>query len=190
MRRALIVVDPQYDFMPGGALPVPGGDEIVPAVNRLLAAPWNLVVISQDRHPKNHCSFKKNGGDWPAHCVANTYGAQIHDGILWHSDRGPYTLITKGTEPDQEGYSAFDVDGFNLNKQLRAVSISSVYVCGLATDYCVKATVIDVWKAGHETHLVIDACRAVNVKPGDSERAIAMMVNSGAHVTTVKGVTE
>ncbi len=186
MKRALIVVDPQYDFMPGGALPVPGGNEIVPAVNRLLTAPWDLIAVSQDWHPRDHCSFKENGGDWPAHCIRGTRGAEVHEDI---PPTDAWFEPAKGTWPDLDSYSAFGSTTVDLARVLRDSGAERVYVCGLATDYCVKATVIDALAEGYETHIIIDACRAVNVKPGDSERAITVMVNSGAHVITVKGVT-
>ncbi len=181
MNRALIIVDPQYDFMPGGALPVPDGDKIVPAVNELLQVQWDLVVVSQDWHPINHCSFKEKNGDWPIHCVQNTHGAEVHQGI---STSYPRTTVTKGSDTGYDSYSVFG-DDQKLARELFGARIDQLYICGLATDYCVKATVFDAVKANYPTFLVLDACRGVNVKPGDSERAIVDMVNAGAHVTTV-----
>jgi len=182
--KALIVVDPQYDFMPGGALPVPFGDGIVPVVNALLAVPWDLDVISQDWHPPTHCSFSKQGGVWPDHCVRNTHGAMIHRDIVVPFD---YFSVLKGTDEDRDAYSAFCGRECLMDALLDA-SVDDVYVCGLATDYCVKATAMDSVAACYRTYLVLDACRGVDVNPGDSERAIDEMVDAGVIVTNAKEV--
>jgi len=184
MSRALIVVDPQYDFMPGGRLPVPEGDEIVPAVNELLKAPWDIVVVSQDWHPPNHSSFKANGGAWPEHCVKNTHGAMVHKGIVIPFE---YVSILKGTETKRDAYSAF-CGRESLMDALLDARVDDVYVCGLATDYCVEATAVGSVHATFKTYLVLDACRGVNVPPGDSDRAVDEMVDAGVSMTNVRKV--
>ena len=183
-RRALILVDPQYDFMPGGKLPVPEGDEIVPAVNDLLKAPWDLVVVSQDWHPPKHSSFLANGGTWPEHCVQNSHGSMVHGDIVVPFD---YVSILKGTEIEGDAYSAF-CGRENLMDALLDAIIDDVYVCGLATDYCVKATALDSADSTFKTYLVLDACRGVNVSQGDSDHAVDAMVEAGVIVTNVRKV--
>jgi len=185
-RRSLVVVDPQYDFMPGGALPVSGGDEIVPVVNELFKARWDLVAVSQDWHPADHSSFLLNGGAWPIHCVANTRGARVHDDLAVPDDA---LVVTKGASSDRDAYSAFCGGIVNLVDELLDAYIDAVYVCGLATDYCVKATVLDSVAALFETHLVLDACRGVNVAFGVADRAVEEMVTAGAVVTLASEVT-
>ena len=183
-KRALVVVDAQYDFMPSGALPVPGGDEIVPKVNELLTAPWDFIAFSQDWHPPGHCSFDGHGGDWPEHCVRNTHGAMIHKGIQVPFD---YFSVLKGTEVDADAYSAF-CGRENLMDALLDALVDEVYVCGLATDYCVKATAMDSAIGTFRTYLVLDACRGVNLAPDDVDLAVDEMMKARVLVTDVKEV--
>lgn len=174
-RDALLVVDLQRDFCPGGALPVPGGDAVVPAVNRALGlGPW-LTVATRDWHPADHCSFQAQGGAWPAHCVAGTDGAAFHPELETGRIRH---VVSKATAPDAEAYSGFA--GTGLADLLRASGIRRLFVCGLATDYCVRATVLDGRRAGFEVVCLEDAVRGVEVRPGDCAAALAAMREAGA----------
>ncbi len=152
---ALIIVDVQNDFCPGGALAVGAGDEVVQVLNRL-AGQFGTVVATQDWHPANHSSFQAQGGIWPAHCVAGTSGAALHDGL----DQTTIDLhIRKATTAEQDAYSGFD--GTDLAAQLQARGVERVYVGGLALDYCVDATALDAQRAGFDTYVISDATRPV-----------------------------
>jgi nicotinamidase/pyrazinamidase len=180
---ALILVDIQNDFCPGGALAVPEGDQIVEAVNRL-APSFNFVAATRDWHPADHISFKPQGGVWPPHCVQDTRGAELHPNL----DRSGIDLIAhKGYSPDRdtfEGLQAVNESGDSLDNILKGRGVSSIYVAGLATDYCVKATVLDALKKGFRVFAVTDAMRAVNLEPGDNARALQEMQKAGAHLVT------
>ncbi len=158
-RAALIVVDLQNDFCPGGALAVPEGDRIVPLVNSLaqaFARAGRPVVATQDWHPPDHVSFRERGGPWPPHCVQGTSGADLHPELR----REPIThIVRKAYRSDQEAYSGFQ--GTGLAELLRGLGVEEVYVCGLATDYCVHATALDASRAGFRTAVVEDATRPV-----------------------------
>ncbi len=174
----MIVIDIQRDFCPGGALAVPGGDEVVPVLNRWIEQAERVgatVVLTRDWHPPDHCSFKERGGPWPAHCVQDTAGAEYHPDL-----RIPPGSISvdKATDPDHECYS--DFAGTTLGKQLHDKSIKRLWVGGLALDYCVRATVLEALANGFEVHLLKSATRAVEIKPGDGQRAIAEMLAAGA----------
>jgi nicotinamidase/pyrazinamidase len=186
MVDALLVTDFQNDFTPGGALPVEGGDEIGEPIN-LLADHFDLVVATRDWHPPDHGSFvgvevdmdKWEGTDppgiWPVHCVAGTNGAQLHPSL----DQSKIDLVLdKGQSPNSQGYSSFH--GSGLADVLRKKGVHRVFVTGLTTDYCVKNTVLDGLREGFEVTVVVDAIRAVNVKPGDGDRALEQMKEAGA----------
>jgi nicotinamidase/pyrazinamidase len=175
-RDALIVVDVQNDFCPGGALAVPQGDEVIPAINRLLKQCW-LSVATMDWHPAEHCSFEPHDGPWPPHCVQGTTGAELHPEL--DADRLQLT-ITKASHHDKDAYSGFD--GTDLATILREKGVKRVVVCGIATDYCVKATAHDALKAGFEVIVLEDAIRGVEVNPGDCQRAIEELRSAGARV--------
>jgi nicotinamidase/pyrazinamidase len=177
--RALLIVDYQNDFNPGGALAVAGGDEIAGRINELAASrEYDLVVATRDWHPPDHGSFGERGGPWPVHCVAGTPGAELHPALdETHVD----VIVDKGTDPRTEGYSGFE--GTNLGELLRERGIDSVTVVGLATDYCVKHTALDALREGFDVEVDSDAIRGVDVEPGDSERALAEMRAAGARVT-------
>jgi len=181
---ALVVVDVQRDFCPGGALPVPEGDRVVPVVNRLLhLAKW-LAVATRDWHPADHCSFVSQGGIWPPHCVAGSPGAEFHPGLA----AGDFQhVVSKGTRPGAEAYSGFE--GTDLAARLAQGGIRRVFVCGLATDYCVKATVLDARQAGFEVVVITDAIRGVEVRPGDSASALAAMQAAGAGLASSDELT-
>jgi nicotinamidase/pyrazinamidase len=179
---ALLIVDVQRDFLPGGSLGVPDGDAVVPVLNRYIAAARAKgvpIYASRDWHPQNHCSFKPRGGPWPPHCVAGTPGAAFAEGLQLPSDAA---IIDKATREDADAYSAFS--GTTLAEQLRRRGVKRLLVGGLATDYCVLNTVRDALREGFGVILLEDAIRAVNVKPGDGERAQREMENGGAVAAT------
>ncbi len=178
MARALIVVDFQNDFTPGGALAVPDGDAIAPRINELAASgDFDLVVATRDWHPADHGSFADQGGIWPVHCVAGTSGAELHPAL----DAAQVDVVVdKGQDRDTEGYSAFQ--GTRLAELLREREIDEVVVVGLATDYCVKNTALDALRAGLRVHVDEAAVRGVDVEPGDSERALEELREAGADV--------
>jgi len=174
---ALIVVDMQVDFMPGGALPVPGGDEVVDMVNEyveLFTRAGATVVFTRDWHPPNHVSFKTRGGPWPPHCVQGTPGASFHPKLRVPTDA---LIVSKATDPDREAYSGFE--GTELDAELRRRGVRRVFVCGVATDYCVKATALDAARLGYQVFLLADAVRGVNVPPNSVQRAIEEMLDAG-----------
>ncbi len=177
-KDALIVVDFQKDFCPGGALAVKDGDKISPALNeyiRIFSVAGGVVFATRDWHPDNHVSFKAQGGIWPPHCVRGTEGAEFHPGL--HLPKGT-KVVSKATDQSKEAYSGFD--GTDLDEDLQSRGVENVYVGGLATDYCVKNTVLDAIRAGFDTALLVDAIRGVDLNPGDSERAMGEMAGRGA----------
>jgi nicotinamidase/pyrazinamidase len=184
---ALLIVDVQHDFCEGGALAVPGGDEVVPMINevaRAAAVARAPVFASRDWHPPQSSHFTAFGGAWPVHCVQNTPGAALHHALeLPQATR----VVTKGdSAADPHGYDAFDGhldDGTPLARALRSLGVTCVVVAGLATDYCVRNSVFGARRAGFEVTLLRDAVRAVDVGDGDGQRAIADMIASGARVT-------
>ena len=174
----LLIVDLQNDFLPGGALAVPRGDEVIPVLNRYIDRFSGLglpVVATRDWHPADHCSFLSRGGIWPAHCVAGSAGAASSATLPLPESA---LIVSKGTGADQEAYSGFA--GTELERHLRDRKLRSLFVGGLATDYCVLNTVIDALKLGFGVVLLRDAIRAVDVRPGDGERAIREMLDQGA----------
>ena len=177
---ALIIVDLQNDFCPGGALAVPSGDAILPAVNQLVAryqASGRPIYATRDWHPADHISFQAQGGPWPPHCIQETHGARFHADLMLPEDT---VLITKGTRSDKDAYSGFD--DTPLAGLLSAAGISRIVVCGLATDYCVRATALDGLSAGLEVIVLTDAVRGVEVNPGDSAAALAAIESGGGQL--------
>lgn len=175
---ALIVVDVQNDFLPGGSLAVPHGDEVVPVLNRYLDAFARLrlpILVTRDWHPANHRSFKSQGGPWPVHCVAESSGAAFGPGLKLPAS---ITIISKASAPDREAYSGFE--GTDLEQRLRALGVRRVFVGGLATDYCVLNTVKDALQSGFSVFLLVDAVRAVNLRPDDGRKAEEEMRRLGA----------
>jgi nicotinamidase/pyrazinamidase len=176
---AVLLVDPQNDFFPGGALPVADGDRIVDPVNALLARGLP-VFVSRDWHPPSSKHFVARGGIWPPHCVQGTTGAAFRADLALPPDARVYS---KGTNPeDDAGYSAFEGvrDGRALDDDLKAAGVDELIVAGLATDYCVKASVLDALARGYRVRLLADGVRAVEVKDGDGARALAAMTAAGA----------
>ncbi len=175
---ALIVVDVQVDFCPGGSLSVPGGDEIVSVVNQLVKLfekHGGLVIFSRDWHPKNHMSFKEQGGPWPAHCVQNTKGAEFHPEVYIPDSA---IVVSKATEASKEAYSAFD--DTELSETLKEAGVKRIFVCGLATDVCVKSTAIDAKKLGYEVYVIEDASRGIT-KEG-IENSLEEMKKAGINI--------
>jgi nicotinamidase/pyrazinamidase len=179
-RDALIVVDVQVDFCPGGALPIEHGDEVVPVLNRWIAAAAELgipICASRDWHPRHHLSFQESGGEWPVHCVQDSRGARFHPGLRLPDDT---LVVTKGVRFDRDQYSAFDETG--LAAELRKRRVRRVWVGGLAQDVCVRATVLDARREGFEAVVVTDATRPVTRAGG--EQANEAMRRAGAHFDT------
>lgn len=180
---ALLIVDVQNDFCPGGALAVPEGDRVVPVLRRLaerFAAAGLPVYASRDWHPPVTRHFAAHGGPWPVHCVQDTPGARLHPELRLPPSAA---IVTKGTSSEDHGYSAFEgeVAGRgSLADDLRARGVTHLYVGGLATDYCVRASVLDALKSGLPVTVVTDAVRAVDLRPGDGDRALAEMAAAGA----------
>ncbi len=179
MSRALIVVDYQNDFArPDGALSVAGGEDIAPAINALAASEdFDLVVATRDWHPPDHDSFAAQGGPWPVHCVAGTPGAELHPAL---EQAALDHVLETGKVSGEEGYSGFE--GTNLAELLAERDVDAVTVVGLATDYCVKHTGLDAARKGLEVTVLLDAIRAVDVEPGDAERALDELRAAGATV--------
>ena len=177
---ALVVVDVQNDFLPGGALGVPRGGEVIGPLNtclRAFAAAGRPVFATRDWHPQNHCSFKARGGPWPAHCVAGTPGADFAAALDLPAGA---VIVFKGSAPEHDAYSGFA--GTDLGARLAAAGVRRVVIGGLATDYCVLNTVLDARAAGFEVVVLEDAVRAVDVAPGDGERALERMRDAGARL--------
>lgn len=177
---ALLIVDVQNDFCPGGALAVPEGDQVVPVLNQWSEAAQGAgipVYASRDWHPENHISFRERGGPWPPHCIQNTQGAAFHPGLDLPVQA---TVISKGADPDRDQYSAFDDTG--LGEQMRREGVHRVWVGGLAQDVCVRASVIDGAQEGFDIHLILPATRPVEVSPGDGEQALEDMRQAGASI--------
>ena len=173
MSAALLIVDVQHDFLPGGALGVADGDAVIPALVAA-AEDADVVVVSRDAHPADHCSFTEQGGIWPVHCVEGTHGAELHPAI---AALEPDVRIAKATTREVDAYSAFDATG--LAEELRARGVDRVVIGGLATDYCVLASALDGRREGFDVVVVSDAVRAVEKTPGDSARAVAKMEAAG-----------
>jgi len=194
--KALLLVDIQNDFLPGGPLGVPEGDRVVPVANAL-APEFDLVVATQDWHPPGHVSFAANHegrepGEvievdgleqilWPVHCVQGTPGAELAPGL-----KAPHEVIRKGSDPRLDSYSGFFANGrrkaTGLSDLLRECGAGEVHVMGLATDYCVKFTALDAVDEGFDTVLRLDGCRAVNLREGDGERAVEEMRQAGVKI--------
>jgi nicotinamidase/pyrazinamidase len=180
---ALVIVDVQNDFCPGGSLAVAGGDDVVPVLNayaEAFAAAGQMVLADRDFHSERTTHFVEFGGAWPRHCVQGTSGAEYHPNLRLPAET---IHLTKGMDANEDAYSVFqgrDEAGRLLGTLLQERGVRTIYVGGLATDYCVKATVLDGIKAGLNVVVLQDAVRAVNVQPGDGERAIEEMQAAGA----------
>jgi nicotinamidase/pyrazinamidase len=178
---ALIIVDLQRDFLPGGALAVSQGDQVLAALNDYLkrfVARRLPVFATRDWHPPDHCSFVERGGPWPPHCIAGSVGAEFGDGLELPADAA---VVSKATTAERDAYSGFE--GTDLQARLRQAHVSRLFVGGLATDYCVLQTVIDARSLGFTVLVLSDAIAAVDAHPGDGERAIERMRAAGATLT-------
>lgn len=198
MKKALIIVDVQNDFLPGGALAVKNGDSILPVISDLLDKPFEVKVASKDWHPEKHGSFAtthhKQPGErillhgieqilWPEHCVQNTPGAEFAPG--WSSEKIEKVFF-KGVDEQVDSYSTFfdneQKRSTGLHDYLKSKKIDAVYIAGLITDYCVKYSALDARKLGYQTYVVLDGCRAGNLNPGDEEKALEEMQRAGVHL--------
>lgn len=181
---ALLVTDMQKDFLPGGALPIENGDEIIPALNYYIKhftkakAP---VFASRDWHPADHISFKAQGGPWPPHCVQETTGAKFTAKLKLPNHT---RVVSKATNSQREAYSVFE--GTSFVRELQALGVTRLFVGGLATDYCVLNTVLDATKLGFETVVLVDATLGINQNRGDVDRAVETMIQSGAEQATAE----
>jgi len=169
--KALLIVDVQNDFCPGGSLTVKDGDKVVPVLNGLMNH-FPLVVASRDWHPEGTVHYEK----WPVHCLQNTPGADYHPLL---NRKGIHQEFFKGTQNKDDGYSAFDATNINLKSYLRSKGINEIVIGGLATDYCVKASALDAVRLGFKTTVLTDAVRAVDVHPNDGEKALEEMRQAG-----------
>ena len=175
LRDALVIVDVQNDFCSGGSLAVPDGDAVVDPLNRALELKWATTVATRDWHPADHGSFKEQGGPWTPHCVQDSHGAQLHARL--HAVRH---IVNKGVAKEDPGYSG--VAGTDLAGHLRGAGVTRAFVGGLATDYCVRATALDLRKEGFDVVVLSDTVRAVDIHPGDGERALQEMKDAGAEI--------
>lgn len=193
VKPALLIVDVQNDFCPGGALAVPNGDQVIEHLNRMAEHAKNenwLIIASRDWHPRQTAHFKEFGGKWPVHCVQNTYGSDFHS--LLHLPLKTVTIL-KGMSNQDDGYSPFEglylrTNDWPLSMGVLLINCKTLYIGGLATDYCVKAACLDARKLGYITYLLLDACRAVDINPGDGDKAIEEMRKAGVIITTTKEV--
>lgn len=191
--EVLVVIDVQNCFMPDGALPVANGDKVVPVLNRYIklfrreALP---VYATRDWHPEFTHHFKDYGGDWPAHCIQGTEGAKFHPDLELPEDM---EIISAGMDPNSQGYSSFEgvnEQGVSFEESLRGREIKHLFVGGLATDYCVKTTVLDALQKSFRVTVLMDAIKGVEVEPGDSTRALEAMIRAGARLGNFKDVEE
>jgi len=193
LKKVLLVVDVQNDFCPKGALAVPEGDKIIPAINRyirIFARKKLPVFATRDWHPRKTKHFKAFGGLWPEHCVQNTKGAQFHPKLRLPKEA---ILLYKGMDPKKDSYSTFqakDRQGRGLRQLLRKLGVKEIYIAGLATDYCVKFSAFDALKLGFKVKILMDAIKGVNLQPQDSEEAIREIVKRGAKKITLKDVED
>jgi len=205
-KRALIIVDMQYDFLPGGALETKGGDEILEPINRLQSE-FDLIVATQDWHPRDHGSFASshpgrsmgevvdlNGLDqvlWPDHAIQESHGAEL---VAELDQSRIARVFQKGKDPEVDSYSGFFDNGHRgdtgLDAYLKENGVTQVYVVGLALDYCVKFTALDARRAGYDTTLIVDASRAVNLQPEDGVNAVEMMTTAGVNIINSSSLLE
>lgn len=186
---ALVIVDLQKDFCPGGSLAVTGGDQIIPFINsyiRLFRKYALPIFATRDWHPPRTSHFREFGGVWPVHCVQDTEGARFHPGIELPPD---VTVLSKGMNPEKDDYSSFeavDRDGTPFSRIIRREGINKIYIGGLTTDYCVRETALDALRSGVAVTVLEDAVRGVDLNPGDSDRAMIQIISAGAETTTIE----
>ena len=188
-KKALVIVDVQNDFCPGGALGVPQGDKIIPAINKYIkvfSSKKLPIFVTRDWHPVRTKHFKDFGGVWPVHCIQNTRGAAFHPKLKL--PKGAIFLY-KGMDPEKDSYSAFqaqELNGTGFAHLLKLLKVNELYICGLATDYCVRFSTLDALKHGVKVKILIDAIKGVDLKKGDSQKAIKEMIRKGAKTLTLK----
>ena len=180
MKKVVLIVDVQNDFCPGGSLAIKEGNEIVPVINGLMDK-MDVVIATQDWHPEGSTHFE----DWPVHCVANTVGAELNPKL---DAEKIDQIVLKGTGHDDPGYSAFDATNISLEDYLKEQNVGSLYVVGLATDYCVRASALDACKLGIHTYVVTDAIAAVNLEENDDKSALDEMYKAGCLLVESKDV--
>jgi nicotinamidase/pyrazinamidase len=191
LKKALLVVDMQNDFCPGGALGVLDGDKIIPAINnyiKIFSKAQLPVFATRDWHPEETNHFKKYGGAWPVHCLGDTKGAQFHPKLKLPKEA---VLLFKGMDPKQDSYSAFhaqDAAGESFLNLLKIFGIKEIYICGLATDYCVRFSAREAIKFGFKVKVLIDAIKGVNLRPDDSENALKEMEREGVKFINLKSI--
>ncbi len=191
LKKALLIADPQIDFCPGGALGIKDGDKIIPAVNayvRSFAQRQLPIFITRDWHPQKTKHFKVYGGVWPRHCVHDTKGAAFHPGLRLPKEA---IILSKGMDPEEDSYSAFhayDNNHKELHHLLQIFGVTELYIGGLATDYCVKYSVLDALKYGYEVYVLLDATKGVDLKPQDSVGAVRQMLAAGAGMMTLADI--
>lgn len=202
--KALVLVDIQNDFLPGGAFPVKKGNEILPIIEKLVSLPFDVIVATQDWHPADHGSFAVNHGKkpgekimlggieqilWPVHCIQGTPGADFSPG--WDTKKIA-KIFFKGTDKMIDSYSTFFDNGHHkstgLDKYLRQRGVKEIFLAGLATDYCVKWSALDALKLGFAVYVIVDACRGINLQPADTEKALNEMKAAGAILTTSREI--
>ena len=192
-RAALLVVDLQNDFCPGGSLAVPGGDAVVPVVNRyldILGQRGVPVFASRDWHPAVTGHFRAYGGPWPPHCIQGTDGARFHRALRLPAEA---VVVSKGMDPARDDYSAFNAvtaAGRPFDDCLRELGVTRLLVCGLATDYCVRQSSLDALAAGYGVTVLTDAVKGVDLSPGDSERALQEIVAAGGACAEIDEIAE
>ncbi len=180
MKKTLLIVDLQNDFSPGGSLAIDEGNKIVPVINGLIDK-MDLVIATQDWHPEESTHFE----DWPVHCVANTIGAELNPKL---DEEKIDQIVLKGTGHDDPGYSAFDATNISLEAYLKEQNVGSLYVVGLATDYCVRASALDACKLGFHTYVVTDAIAAVDLEVGDGQKALDEMYKAACLLVESKDI--
>lgn len=187
-KDALVIVDIQNDFMPGGTLPVYNALSIIPIINKYIYIFTNnkaTIIATRDWHPLNHISFNTSGGPWPPHCIQGSKGAEFHQDLKLPSSS---IIISKGYKEDSEAYSGFE--GTELDQILKLRGIRRVFICGVATDYCVKATAIDAIRLGYTVFVLIDAIKGVDMPRGSIEKAIDEMLNEGAILVKINDIEQ
>lgn len=182
----LLCIDMQKDFFPGGAAPVPDGEEMIPQINEYTQVIFKMqglpVFLTRDWHPEDHCSFEDQGGEWPRHCVQDTEGAEFHPDFR---HPGACPVISKGTDPDEEAYSGFK--GTQLEKDIREMSVERLFVTGVTTEYCVKHTVLDAIDCGFDVYVLTDAIAPLD--PDEEKAALSEMQEAGAELVTEEDLT-
>lgn len=190
-RSVLMVVDMQADFCPGGSLAVPGGDAIIPVINRYIELFHKRdipIFATRDWHPPVTTHFRQFGGLWPPHCVQGSEGARFHPALNLPVD---VTVVSKGMDPHKDDYSSFHASlesGLPLNEQFRNAGVTHIYICGLATDYCVRFTSLDALRAGFKVTVLTDAVKGVDLEHGDSERALDEIAKAGAEMADLAAI--